>query len=179
MSYVYKTRGEQLAEKHASERFPAIMNRSVIAQGIADVYRAPVFTGGFRSYVCFGDSIETHYNGFRVSAHIEQDLDKTIDDDDCHNKDQSVTGCTDEQHAQLLRARAAYFRDEWHYCGVVLSVTRNGVMLDEHAASLWGIECNYPGGDNSYLTVVAQELLPEALKAAQTVLDLLVQDVTP
>ena len=29
--------------------------------------------------------------------------------------------------------------------------------------SLWGVEANYPGSDNSYLTEVASELLPEAL----------------
>jgi hypothetical protein len=33
-------------------------------------------------------------------------------------------------------------------------------VLASHAASLWGIEANYPGADNSYLTEVANELLP-------------------
>ena len=61
----------------------------------------------------------------------------------------------------------AWRRDEWFYCGIVLSVALEGVTLDAHAASLWGIEANYPGSDNAYLTQVAQELLSEALDAGR------------
>jgi len=39
--------------------------------------------------------------------------------------------------------------------------------MDDHAASLWGIEANYPDSDNAYLTEVANGLLPEALEAAK------------
>ena len=46
----------------------------------------------------------------------------------------------------------AWANDEWRYVGVVLQVSRAGIVLDEHAASLWGIEANYPGSDNSYLS---------------------------
>jgi hypothetical protein len=170
----YKTRGELLASaadapQRASDRAEYV--RAVIAAGVADAYRAPTFARGFDRFVCFGDSIECHYNGFRIHARIEHDSDHGIDDDDCHNPDQSVTGCNDEQFAQLLEAREAYARNEWHYCGVVLSVTREGVMLAEHAASLWGIECNYPDSDNHYLTVVAHELAPEALEEARAALE--------
>lgn len=73
----------------------------------------------------------------------------------------------DEDFAALK----AWCNDEWWYCGVVLSVEREGVTLDEHAASLWGIECNYPTGDNAYLTEVANELLSEALEAGRAVLE--------
>ena len=41
------------------------------------------------------------------------------------------------------------------------------IIVDSTQASLWGIEANYPGSDNAYLTKVAQELLPEALDAGR------------
>jgi hypothetical protein len=62
---------------------------------------------------------------------------------------------------------AAWRKDESFYCGIVLSVALEGVTLDAHAASLWGIEANYPDDDNSYLAEVAQELLPGALDAGR------------
>ena len=55
--------------------------------------------------------------------------------------------------------------------GVVVSVSRNGVTLDEHAAALWGVERNFPGTDNSYLSEVANELADEALDAYWGLLD--------
>ena len=57
--------------------------------------------------------------------------------------------------------------DEWFYCGVILSVALEGITLDRFAASLWGIEANYPDSDNAYLSEVANELLPEALAEAK------------
>jgi hypothetical protein len=61
----------------------------------------------------------------------------------------------------------AWCNDAWWYCGIVLSVSRADIILVDHAASLWRIECNYPDSDNSYLLDVANELLPEALDAAR------------
>ena len=61
-------------------------------------------------------------------------------------------------------------KGEWFYCGIVLSVSLEVVQLASHAASLWGIEANYPGADNSYLTEVANELLPEAVNMARETL---------
>lgn len=58
-------------------------------------------------------------------------------------------------------------KGDWFYCGIVLSVSLEGVEIAPQAASLWGIEANYPDTDNSYLTEVANELLPEALAAAR------------
>ena len=68
-----------------------------------------------------------------------------------------------------FQALRAWCRDEWWYCGLVLSVYRAGVALDEHAASLWRIDLNHPQGDNGYLTVVANELLDEALDEGRKV----------
>jgi len=125
------------------------------------------FTQKFDIFACEGDSIECEREGFTVIARIESDNSYRIDHDDTHNPDQSVTGCDDAQQAKLLEARQAWFDDEWFYCGIVISVSRNGVELDDHAASLWGIECNYPGNDNSYLQTVANELLEEAIEDAK------------
>jgi hypothetical protein len=128
------------------------------------------FIEKFDSYVCENDSITIDREGFTISARIERDTDYGIDDDDCHNEDQSVTGCNDEQFKKLLSARAAWLNDEWFYCGVVLSVKKGNVILDNHAASLWGIECNYPDSDNRHLTEVANELLQEAVETGKQVL---------
>lgn len=128
------------------------------------------FTETFSGYCCVGDTISTEFDGFDIVARIVHDTDYGIDDDDCYNVDQSVTGCDDEQFAWLLECRKRWQNDEWHYCGLVLSVSRNGVSLSDHAASLWGIKLNYPQRDgkidNSYLNEVANELLDEAVKTA-------------
>lgn len=60
--------------------------------------------------------------------------------------------------------------DRWCYVGVVLSVSRGGYVLDDCAASLWGIESD----SDDYHIEVANELLDEALdcgrKALETIL---------
>lgn len=72
-----------------------------------------------------------------------------------------------------FKAMKAWCNDEWFWCGIVLSVEKNGVVLAEHAASLWGIDCNYPGSDNSYLMEVANDLLKEAVNVGKETLELL------
>lgn len=126
-----------------------------------------MFTQSFDKYVCEGDAISTNYEGFDFVATVYRDTDYRIDDDDCHNPDQSVTGCNDEQFERLLSARKAWFNDEWFYCGIVLSAYKNGILIDDHIASLWGIECNYPDSDNSYLLKVANDLLDEGIEQAK------------
>ena len=44
------------------------------------------------------------------------------------------------------------------------------IILCSTQASLWGIEANYPGSDNAYLSEVAGELLPDALAAGRAAL---------
>lgn len=128
------------------------------------------FTQKFDNYSCVGDSIECQIEGFTFMARIVFDETHSIDDDDWHNPDQSVTGCDEDEQKKLLAAREAWFNDEWFYCGIVLTASKAGVDLDQYAAALWGIECNYPDSDNSYLSDVANELLPEAIERAQTIL---------
>jgi len=48
------------------------------------------------------------------------------------------------------------------------------IIVDSTQASLWGIEANYPETDNSYLTEVANDLLPEAIAVARETLARLV-----
>jgi hypothetical protein len=65
-----------------------------------------------------------------------------------------------ERDFQFLRD---WCRDEWCWVGVVLSVSKGGIELDEYAASLWGIESSA----GEYLTEVANELLGEAIKCGR------------
>jgi hypothetical protein len=129
-----------------------------------------MFKQSFDAYACDGDAIECQADGFDIVARIVYDDAYGIDDDDSHNVNQEVTGCNDSQQVALLAARDAWAKSEWFYCGVVLAVAKNDVMLDKHAVSLWGIECNYPSGNNSYLTEIANELLPEAVEAGHRIL---------
>lgn len=79
-------------------------------------------------------------------------------------------GETDGQYAARaaehdFKVLRAWCNDEWHWSGVVVTVSRAGVELG--AASVWGVERNYPGSDNSYLTETANELLSEAIASAR------------
>jgi len=130
-------------------------------------HSGPAFKAGFDRYACAGDTITGTLNSYDLTARIEHDQDSSIDDDDTHNTDQAVTGCDDDQQEELIAARDAYARGEWIYCGIVISVSRNGVLIDDHAASLWGIECNYPGSDNGYILEVANDLAGEAVEQAE------------
>lgn len=147
-----------------------------------------MFEKNFDDYVCEGDTIETWEGEFYIVA-------KIIRDDCCDAPDQRQDGFWpsldpkdagwigdkpraefDRQHKRATEIMDAWKNDEWFYCGVVLSVSKNEVMLDDHAASLWGIECNYPKNPdekrpdmpgsfpNYYLREVANELLPEAIE---------------
>lgn len=62
----------------------------------------------------------------------------------------------------------AWCDDQWYWCGVSVTVSKNGVQLvDDYECALWGIEMNYPGSDNSYLLDVANEQVDEALSMAK------------
>ena len=157
-----------------------------------------MFTEHFSSFVCAGDVITCETGGFTVSARIVPD--DCPDPPDQRQDGfwpslyRDAPGFMGEPDQELVRgtnspangnnfrerfARAqaeaevlmeGWRRGDWFYCGIVLSVSLDGVELAPHAASLWGIEANYPETDNSYLTDVAGNLLPEALAAAREVL---------
>jgi hypothetical protein len=104
----------------------------------------------FDGYVCEGDSIKWSAEGFDLTATLERDDDTKPTDYECYSAD------------DIQRWKD----DEWFYGGLVVSVSINGVELSDHAASLWGIDCNF-GDDNSYLAEVAKELEGEAIETAR------------
>ena len=107
----------------------------------------------FGDYVCMGDSSTVERDGYTITARIEFDHYTTPDDDGFMGEEAAV----------------AWHNNEWFYCGVVLSVSCNDMLLVNRAASLWGVEVNFPGSDNSYIAEVAEELLPEAIETAEEV----------
>ena len=139
------------------------------------------FTERFQSFVCEGDSISCEVAGFEIIARIVRDDCPDPPDErqdgfwpSLYKDAPGFIGPGPNHRQRFAEAQAkaeavmeAWRKDEWFYCGIVLSVALEGVTLDAHAASLWGIEANYPDGDNAYLTEVAQELLPEALDAGR------------
>ena len=108
----------------------------------------------FNSYACIGDKISWSKDGFDFVATLAEDSDSHVDDSECYSKKQIE----------------AWKNDEWFFVGVVVSVAKNSVMLEDHAASLWGNDCNFPSrkkNPNAYLSEVAQELEGEALETAK------------
>jgi hypothetical protein len=139
-----------------------------------------MFTRDFDKYACNGDTITCTVDGFDCTATLYHDDDPTPPDErqdgfwpSLDPKDDGYIG--DKTPAQLTAAmrRASHVmntwrRDEWWYVGVAVTVTKNGIPLTgryDHA--VWGVECNYPYGDNSRLRESANEFLTEALKAAR------------
>lgn len=105
----------------------------------------------FDTYACQGDTISWAAEGFDLKARLEYDTDSNPEDVECYSPE-------DVQR---------WKNDDWFYVGVVLSVSRNGVELSDHAASLWGVDCNFSDTSNAYLAEVAQELQAEALDTAR------------
>jgi hypothetical protein len=103
----------------------------------------------FDTYACIGDSIAWKSGPFDMRATIAHDSDTSPDD---------IDGLPQE-HIE------AWKRDEWFFCGVIVTASIDGVELGK--ASLWGIDCNFPGSDNSYLSEVASELEAEAVSEAR------------
>ncbi len=148
------------------------------------------FTERFQTFVCEGDSITCEIAGFEITARIVREFRGSENAPgerfpegrgDAPDERQDGfwpslykdapgfigPGPNHRQRFAEAQARAeavmdAWRRDEWFYCGIVLSVALEGITLDAHAGSLWGVEANYPDSDNAYLTEVAQELLLEA-----------------
>lgn len=139
------------------------------------------FSQKFASYVCLGDKITGELEGYSFTARIAHD--DTIDAPDkredgfwpsLYKGDAGFIGAGngwrerfDKAQARAEAVMAAWKNNEWFYCGIILSVSFEGLELTDHAASLWGVEANYPDSDNSYLTEVANELASEALIAAK------------
>lgn len=142
------------------------------------------FTEKFRPFICEGDAIACEIDGFEIVARIVRDdspdspderqdgfwPSEFIDDPGFIGPGPNWRQRLAEAQRQAQEIMEAWREGEWFYCGIVLSVSRNAIVLAPHAASLWGVEANYPGSDNSYLTEVANELLAEALSEARAAL---------
>ena len=113
----------------------------------------------FPKYACIGDAIKWVNGEFLITATIHQDCDTKPEDSDC----------CDESQIE------AFKNDEWYYCGIVISVEKQGIMIEDHAASLWGVDVNFPGSDNSYLAEVAQELESEAIEVGKAEMQRMIQ----
>ena len=153
------------------------------------------FTERFQTFVCEGDTISCEAQGFEITARIVREFrgsenapGERFPEGRGDAPDQRQDGFWPslykdapgfigpgpnprqrfaEAQAKAEAVMEAWRKDEWFYCGIVLSIALEGVTLERNAAALFGIEANYPDSDNAYLTEVAQELLPEALDAGR------------
>ena len=113
---------------------------------------APLFKpfGDRAGYVLAGDTREVQSGPFTIRATIKDDDSTRPTDYECYTP----------EHI------AAWERGDWSYIGIVLSVHLDDLTLDDHAVSLWGVDCNLDG-ENTYLADVANDLLPEAIERAE------------
>lgn len=140
------------------------------------------FTRHFDAFVCEGDSITCMADGFTLTARLEADdsgeAPDKWSDGFWPSLDPASPGFIGAKSPRTLRRHMAKARevmaafeagDLWQ-CGVVVAVWRNGIELDAYAASLWGIEANWPHADgNPYLLDVANQLADEALDAGRAI----------
>lgn len=99
-------------------------------------------------------------DGFDITAGLVHDSDTTVDDFDCYDE----------------KAIAAYYRDEWHYVGIIITASKAGVVLGE--SSLWGSEYGIlpdvdgwvsplDGDGENFVNGYGPELIAEAIAEAQ------------
>ena len=128
---------------------------------------------GYPAYIdaeC-GNFIECKLENYTVKAQLVQDLDTNVykyaNPGDCFDLEHPTNG---EANQKIVKS---WDDGEWLYCGVVLTVslTESKVTLLDRAASLWGLELNLSKEGNAYLLQVANDLLPEALEAADEVIE--------
>jgi hypothetical protein len=106
------------------------------------------FAKDFDSYVFLGDSLHHQIGEFSIVARVEQDNDSRPHDyDECCYSPEMV---------------AKWESGDWFYCGIVVSVNVGDLELFQ--MSLWGVEANFGGDGNAYLTEIANEFLPQAVR---------------
>lgn len=142
----------------------------------------------FDSYVCEGDTVKIEIDGFTLVATVYRDDDSGAPDTEQDGfwpsldpNDPGYIGRKSKSTLARHMARAkevlqAWKDDEWFWCGVAVTVSKDGIQLtNDYAHALWGIECNYPifrkrDHPNSYLSQVADEYIEEALQDARETL---------
>jgi hypothetical protein len=140
----------------------------------------------FDRYVCNGDSVAIERDGFTVTATI-------YIDDNCDAPDQMQDGfwpskdtedagyvLPENYDAAMDKAREvmrAWRNSEWFYCGVAVTVSKKDILLTgEFSNALWGVEANYPGSGNVYLSEVADGLTDAAIEEARAAIQALTSD---
>jgi len=152
---------------------------------------AAKFSEKFDSFVIPGESVSVTVNGITYTATVEHDSDSASPDERNDgfwpSQDPNSAGYIGSKSKSTLarhtahakRVMKAWENDEWFYCGIVISASYGETVFMKHAASLWGIETNYPQANgkrnNSYLDDCANELLGEAIHAAEEALADIVQ----
>lgn len=147
------------------------------------------FRKHFSKFVCEGDYITAYLPGdFVATARIVRDdcsdTPPQRDDGFWPSQDPKAAGYIgaksqrtfERQMAKAKEVLRAWEADEWFYCGVCVTIAKEGVQLTgQYDNALWGVDCNYPGRSrfrpNSYLRCVANELLGEALDQAKAKLE--------
>jgi hypothetical protein len=134
-----------------------------------------IFTQGFSAQASPGDTIEAEHNGWALIARLEHDPEMASPD---QNQDgfwpdrADYKGDLDGYYRDTGKAHEAlqaWKNNEWFYVGVVVDAGRHdedGTWQLIDSASSWGIDCNHPLGDNSYLLEVANDLAHEAMANA-------------
>jgi hypothetical protein len=150
-----------------------------------------MFKRDFAHYVCEGDGITCEVDGFDCVATLYRDdcTDRpdqrqdgfwpSRDPKDAGYIGEKSVGTFNRHRRHAREVMEAWKRDEWFYCGVAVTVSKDGVPLThEYGNALWGIEANYPPrfplakkNPNRYLRTVANELLPDALADARAKLE--------
>jgi hypothetical protein len=107
-------------------------------------------------------------DGFDIEAGLVYDYDSTVKDVECYDEE----------------TIAAYYRDEWHYVGIIITASKAGVVLGQ--ASLWGSEYGIlPGVDgwvsplnghgDDFVNGYGPQLIAEAIAEAQAKIEELVK----
>ena len=105
----------------------------------------------FNKHPCPGDSIVWRNGGFTLTAHIEFDDVATPREFDGYSEE------------DIKRWEA----DEWCYVGIVVTAEYKEWLLEDTAASLWGLECGLTEDSGDYLSEIAAAMLVEELQVAK------------
>jgi hypothetical protein len=116
----------------------------------------------FHNHIAPGDHVTRKYpGGWSITATIVPDDDSSPDD---------LMGYSDLD-------RIAWHANQWYFTGLVLSISKCGVLLDTHAASLWCIATYYRQSDDAaHFNEIFDDLEGEALGRGFKLLRLLTED---